>query len=232
MVRVGANVTLLSEQVDWTRETMADDTQVLCWPKAMMHSGQPPLRLRLFQTRLGKTKVWLLTSVLDRRELTLKQALRFYKMRWGIEIEFRGLKQTLDRAKLRCRNPRRLLVELDWSILAMAIAELLAIKEQRSHQVVKSNATRDQGLPYDPTKRSLAMTMRAIRGSLRNLNDVPKPGQDLLTLLRTAVSDGYQRKAPKGARYRPPNPDKKPLGDPKLRRLEDPERKKLEKIAP
>ena len=31
----------------------------------------------------------------------------FYKMRWGIEIEFRGLKQTLDRAKLSYRTPER-----------------------------------------------------------------------------------------------------------------------------
>ena len=45
-------------------------------------------------------------------------------------VEFRGLKQTLGRAKLRCRNDRRLLVELDWSIMAMAVAELFALKEQ------------------------------------------------------------------------------------------------------
>ena len=34
-----------------------------------------------------------------------------------------------------------------------------------------------------------------------------------------AVTDSYQRKKPKRARYRRPNPDKKPLGDPKIRPL-------------
>lgn len=230
LVRVGGNVSLLSEQVDWTYETMGDDTHVLCWPKTARDSDRPPLRLRLIQARLGKTPVWLLTSVLDRRQLTLPQAVRFYPMRWGIEIEFRGLKQTLERAQLRCRNPRRLLVELDWSILGMAVAELLAIKEQRFAPTGKSGDDAPR-LPVDPAKRSLARTMRALRKCLRHLNEVPEPGQDLLNLLRTAVTDSYERKGPKGARYRPPNPDKKPLGDPKLRRLEQPERKKLEKMA-
>ena len=141
-----------------------------------------------------------------------------------------GLKQTLDRTQLRCRNPRRLRVELDWSILGMAVAELLAIKEQRFAPTGKSGDD-DPRLPVDPVKRSLARTMRALRQSLRHLNEVPEPGQDLLNLLRTAVTDSYERKGPKGARYRPPNRDKKPLGDPKLRRLEQPERKKLEKMA-
>jgi len=77
---------------------------------------------------LGRTKVWLLTSVLDPQRLTTKAMVRFYKMRWGIEVEFRGLKQTLDRAKLRCRNPQRLLAELDWLLTAAAGWAILAAK--------------------------------------------------------------------------------------------------------
>jgi len=38
------------------------------------------------------------------------------------------------------------------------------------------------------------------------------------------VTDDYRRKSSKKARYRPPSPDKKPLGDPANRRL-DPEEK-------
>ncbi len=33
------------------------------------------------------------------------------------------------------------------------------------------------------------------------------------------MTDGYTRSSSKRARYRPVNPDKKPLGDPKLRVL-------------
>ena len=112
-----------------------------------IQANQPPLRLRLLRVRIGKTKAWLLTSVLEREKLTAQTAVRFYKRRWGIEVEFRGLKQTLDRAKLRSRNDQRLLVELDWSILAMAVAELLALKEQQAASCSKSGC---HVLPPDP----------------------------------------------------------------------------------
>jgi hypothetical protein len=224
LVRVGGNVSLLSEYADYRTEKVGKDIHVLCWPEQVMQADQPPLRLRLLQVRLGKGSAWMLTSVLDREKLTAKAVLRFYKMRWGIEVEFRGLKQTLDRAKLRCRNDRRLLVELDWSILGMAVAELLALKEQLSQRRSKRGKKDRVG---DPIKRSLAQTMRALRRCLRHLKEVPELGQDLASQLRDAVTDSYQRKRSKRARYRPRNPDKKPLGNPKLRPLSEKARKKL-----
>jgi hypothetical protein len=220
LVRVGANVSLLRMQADCTLQKADQGFLVYCWPKAMMQAGQPPLRLRLVQVYLGKTKVWMLTSVLSERRLTTKAMVRFYKMRWGIEVEFRGLKQTLDRAKLRCRDAQRLLAELNWSILAMAVAELFALKEQLAKRRPKSGAGDRTG---DPAKRSLAKTLRALRECLRNLNELPMPGKDLVSQLRDAVMGSYKRQASKRARYRPPNPDKKPLGDPKIRRLTEQE---------
>jgi hypothetical protein len=217
LVRVGANVRLLHEQSHCHTVKEGKDLLVLCWPTAAQEANQPPLRLRLLKVRLGKTAMWMLTSVLDRQRLTAKAAVRFYKMRWGIEVEFRGLKQTLERGKLRCRNDRRLLVELDWSILAMAVAELFALKEQLARKAARACA---KTTPPNPAKRSLAKTVRALRSCLRNLSDTPEPGQDLTNQLCAAVTDDYIRKALKRARYRPPNTDKKPLGDPKLRPLE------------
>lgn len=226
LVRVGANVSLLAESAEFQPQ---QDGLVLCWPKAMRQAGQPPLRLRLVKVPLGKTTAWLLTSILDPRELTVRQMVRLYKMRWGVEVEFRGLKQTLHRAKLRCRNDRRLLAELDWSILAMAIAELFALNAQLSKQ--ERRKSRKKPPPPDPAKRSLAKTLRALRHCLRNFDEIPAPDDDLGARLRAAVTDSYQRKASKGARYRPPNPDKKPLGDPELRTMTAQERQKLENIA-
>ena len=55
MVRVGANVDLLSEQADVKK---CGGGQVLCWPKGRMNSGEPPLRLRLVKVTVGKTKMW------------------------------------------------------------------------------------------------------------------------------------------------------------------------------
>ncbi|KAA1259496.1 Transposase DDE domain protein [Rubripirellula obstinata] len=82
LVRVGANVSLLSEQADFS---MKSGGIVLCWPKGQMKSGAKPLRLRLKKVTLGKTTVWLLTSVLNGRDLSVKRMVKLYKMRWGVE---------------------------------------------------------------------------------------------------------------------------------------------------
>ena len=218
LVRVGANVKLLSEQADVKK---LGGGIVLCWPKGKMDSGEPPLRLRLVQVKVGKTKMWMLTSVLDRKKLSKKQIVRFYKMRWGIEVEFRGLKQTIDKHTLRCRNADRLLVELDWSIRAMAVAELLALREQIAA------AEADEEAPYAPQDRSLANTMRALRKCMRNLHKYSTPTDGLMYQLSKALLQRYQQRTDKRARYRPKNPDKKPLGEPTVRKLNALERQKL-----
>jgi hypothetical protein len=235
VVRVGANASLLTEQADWQWTGEGKAKRVLCWPKGASKQGLPPLRLRLMQVQLGRAKVWLLTSVLEPERLTLAQAKRLYRMRWGLEVEFRGLKQTLERSKLCSRNAARLLAELDWSILAMAVAELFALKEQLSKRAARragrrqAGKERQQGAP-DPSRRSLAKTMRALRGSLRALGSAPAEGRDLASQLREAVTDGYERKKGKASRSRAPNPDKKPLGDPKLRPLSREEKRKLQQV--
>jgi len=221
LVRVGANVHLLTELADCR---IAADGKVLCWPKAAMQAGQPALQLRLVRVKIGKTWVWLLTSVLSATKLNKRQMVRLYQMRWGIEVEFRGLKQTLDRAKLRCRNDKRVLVELHWSLMAMAVAELFALKEQLRP---RSSRAAPENPPPDPKRRSLANTVRALRYCLTHLSETPTHGRTLHQQLRNAITDGYLRKSPKRARYRPPNPDKKPLGDPKIHSLTVKAKKKL-----
>lgn len=221
LVRVGANVSLLSETADIQK---CGGRIVLCWPKGQMNSGEPPLRLRLVKIRIGQTDMWLLTSVLDRRKLTKKQIIRFYKMRWGIEVEFRGLKQTIDKHKLRCRNSGRLLVELDWSIRAMAVAELLALREQIA---AKEAASEDAS---DPIDRSLANTMRALRTCMRRLDKRPGDRNGLCHQLSKALVQRYENHTDKRSRYRPKNPDKKPLGDPDVRTMTTTEREKLREI--
>lgn len=217
LVRVGANVKLLSDQVDITK---LGDGIVLCWPKDKLQSGEPPLRLRLLQVKVGKTKMWMLTNVLDTRKLTKKQIVRYYKMRWGIEVEYRGLKQTIDKRKLRCRNSDRLLAELDWSLRGMAIAELIALRQQ-----IQAKETKHRN--YDPKDRSLANTLRELRRCMRNLDKVVEPSNSLLTKLAQAIVQRYNNHTDKRARYRRNNPDIKPLGDPSVRKLTAIERKKL-----
>ena len=217
LVRVGANVSLLSEHADFKE---IGGGIVLCWPKNRMNSGEPPLHLRLVQVQIGKTKMWMLTSVLDERKLSLEQIVTYYKMRWLIEVEFRGLKQTIDKHKLRCRNSDRLLAELDWSLQGMAFAELLALRAQ----IPKAKTVNKK---YSPKDRSLANTLRVLRTYMRNLNQKVQPDA-LNDDLSEAVVQKYKNRTDKRARYRRKNPDKKPLGDPKIRKLTSDEKKKLQ----
>ena len=145
------------------------------------------------------------------KKLSKKMMIKFYKMRWGIEIEFRGLKQTIDKHTLRCRNSDRVLVELDWSIRAMAVAELIALREQIPQE--------QEPDAYDPKDRSLANTIRALRQCMRNLNKYPLPSDGLLHQLSRAIVQTYDNHTDKKARYRPKNPDKKPLDDPDVRKM-------------
>ena len=225
LVRVGGNVNLLSEKADIKR---LGGGIVLCWPKGKMNSGAAPLRLRLVKVKIGKTTMWMLTSVLDPKKLPKKKIIRYYKMRWGVEVEYRGLKQTIDKKNLRCRNSSRVYVELDWSIRAMAFAELIALREQIPHENKKQTTPEPA---YDTKDRSLANTMRVLRTCMRNLNKYADPNNDLLSQLSSALVQKYNNRTDKRARYRPKNPDKKPLGEPKIRKLKRREREQMEKIT-
>lgn len=220
LVRVGGNVRLLKKHA---KVKKLSGGSVICWPRAKVDSGEPPLRLRLVQVKVGKTKIWMLTNVLAPRQLTKKQIARLYEMRWGIEVEFRGLKQTVDKDILRCRNPTRLYVELDWAIRAMAVAELLALREQ----VRDARDGDEKEQKYDPIERSLANTMRALRKCMRNLHKYSTAANNLLQALADAKVQQYDNRTDKRARYRPPSPDKNPLGEPIVRDLNPHEVKML-----
>lgn len=218
LIRVGSNVSLLSEHADVKQ---SGDGTVLCWPKGRMDSGDPPLRLRLVQVKVGKTDMWMLTSVQSKRKLSRKRIAEIYALRWGIEVEFRGLKQTIDKHMLRCRNSNRLLTELDWSIRAMGFAELFALREQLS----LARKTSDSA--YTPKHRSLARTMRALRKCMRQLHKPFDDENNLRTWLSEALVQQYKNRTDKRARYKRKNPDKNPLGEPTVNVLTSAQRQKL-----
>lgn len=219
LVRVGANVNLLSERMDFTKQAGGI---VHCWPKNKQATGDPPLMLRLVQVKIGKTLMWMLTSILSDQELSIAEIVSYYKIRWGVEVEFRGLKQTIDKHKLRCRNDGRLLAELDWSLRGMFIAELLALREQIPKKKPKS--------AYSVTQRSLANTLRVLRRCMRNLDDVVSPEESVMHELSAAVVQRYDNTTDKRARYRWNNPDIKPLGDPEVRKPTPQERKRIKEF--
>jgi hypothetical protein len=217
LVRVGGNVRLLENLGFHTQEKKGI---VYCWPDAAMRKKLPPLVLRLVKCRLGrKKKVCLLTNVLDEQELTPQEVLSLYQQRWGIELEFRGLKQTFERRTLRSRKSERALVEMEWSILAMTVIELFALKQQ----LPQNNA--------NPGQLSFAKSLRAVRQSLQHLRHRPEHVSDFKTLLRGAFLDAYERTGSKSARYKPNKKDKPSCGLPKVTRATARHRKQLKQLS-
>ena len=200
LIRVGANVTLLRKLGYYARERGGI---VYCWPSAAARKNQPPLVLRLIRFRLGRAQACVVTSVLSARRLSEKQALRLYRLRWGVELQFRALKQTFGRRKLRSKRPDRALVELDWSLVGLAIIQLFAVKEQIQFGEL-------------PEHCSVSLAIRIVRQTIDRWQEAPAASETFRLRLRAAVADEYQRTGSKKARYRADFKDKPSAKKPKL----------------
>jgi hypothetical protein len=186
LIRVGANVRLLRKLGYYARERAGI---VYCWPSAAARKNQPPLVLRLIRFRLGRGEACIITSILQAHLLSERAAVRLYRLRWGVELQFRALKQTFSRRKLRSKRPDRALVELDWSLLGLAIIQLFAVKEQ-----VQFGMT--------PEESSVSLAIRIVRETLDHWYETPAAAATFSKRLRSAVIDNYQRSSSKKARFR------------------------------
>lgn len=131
LVRVGSNMTFL-ERLGKYRLI---DGFVYYWPETVMSANEPPLVLRLIQLHDGKNTIFLVTNELDMDDET---AGALYSERWGIEVFFRTVKQTCERAKLSCHRPENVLTELNWSLLgiwhALFAGKQVLLDERQSPQ--------------------------------------------------------------------------------------------------
>lgn len=112
LVRVGSNLTFLKQLGKYRRE----DGFVYYWPETAMCANHPPLVLRLIQIHDGKKAIFLVTNELDMDD---DLACKLYSRRWKIEVFFRTVKQTCERAKLQCLRPANVLTELNWTLLGI-----------------------------------------------------------------------------------------------------------------
>jgi hypothetical protein len=199
LIRVGANVKLL-RKLGYVDEG-ADI--VYCWPDAAARKGQPPLVLRHLKLKVGKCRMHLLTNVLDEKKLNDAQAVQLYQLRWGIELQFRTVKQTFGRRKLRSRTPDRAYVELDWSLLGLWLIQLFAVKEQLEIGEVPANC-------------SVALAIQVIRETFQRWWE--QPDEPFASKLQSATKDNHKRHRPKKARYRPNYKDKPSAGKPVIRK--------------
>jgi len=186
LIRVGANVHLLKN----LGHARSGKGIVCFWPNAAARRCQAPIVLRLIEISSEQGTMYLVTNVLSQRKLSTAALGRLYPLRWGVELQFRAVKQTFGRSKLRSRNSEHALAELDWSLVALTMVQLFAVREQ-----IK--------LEQPPEQTSVSEALRTIRWAMDNWNQ-PARGKDKLTSrLQTAQKDSYQRFSSKASRYRP-----------------------------
>lgn len=214
LCRVGSNVGLLRN----LGHTRGRRDIVYCWPDTAAKKKCRPLPLRLLHLIDHRNRhMYLVTNVLDRRKLTDSQAQEIYRMRWGIEVQFRSLKQTYDRSKLRSRTPECAEIELHWSLVGLSVIQLFAVKDRI--QI---------GDPNEQT--SVAAALRIFRGIIRDPSAVPAIGASLQQQLASAVTDNYDRKSKKKSRNFPRRKEEPATGKPKIKLATSAQRRKARRL--
>jgi len=116
-------------------------TLVYYRPEKAQSQGRPPLQFRVVRVRGNKADVWLLTNVLDPRELNHRQIAQLVRWRWRNEGLFRTYKRMLGKVKLQSRTVKWVHREAEGSLSALQLLLALATRTQ-THQgqvVVLSN---------------------------------------------------------------------------------------------
>ena len=196
-MRVGSNVHLLRKMGRYRTQAGL----VYLWPDKAMGKRQPPIVLRLFEFQSGRGRIYLVTSVLSAKELSAAQASQLYRLRWGVELQFRTLKQTFGRGKLRSRTAEAAIVELDWALLGLWMIQLFAIKEQIT-------------IDLAPKDCSVSLAITIIRDAMYSWSEYARDATALELRLSQAVKDSYERRSSKKARFRPKSKDIPSAGKP------------------
>lgn len=207
IVRVGRNVHLLRDVKVNKRAN-----RVYLWPQG--RRTEAPRQLRLVKVRQAKRRMYLLTSVLDASVLSDDQICDLYRQRWGIEVTYRSLKQTMGKRKLRSDSPAAAQAELDWAMVGLWLLGLMAVR-----------ANGGGGVPW-----SVARSLRAVRTAMRSVGRVVRHA-GLTGDLRRAVRDGYRRRGVKAARNWPRKKTERPPGPPHIRMMTEAERRKMQRLV-
>lgn len=199
LVRVGGNCSFLKK----LGRVRTRDGIVYCWPKDKQRSKQPPMVLRLMRFHDGKGEVYLVTNEHDCQLLSDTQCVSIYRQRWGVELQFRALKQTYDRSKLHGRTPDVVEVELTWSIVGLWMMQLLA--------------RRDQVPMLTPgVKTSIAQVLEIVHAILRRPDSTTSQGNSFRSQLSRAMTDSYERRGLKKSRNYPRRKEEPRTGPPKV----------------
>lgn len=198
LIRIGANVTLLRQLGFGVQE---HGNTVYLWPNNRRQRRPLVLRLIVIQSPQGMKPVYLITNVDDEAMLSDETAAVLYRMRWGVEVFYRSLKQTLQRRKMRSDAPRQAVLELHWSIIGLLLLGLMSVSG-----II--------GRGKDPLCWSVACALRRVHQAMRkNVVSLKK----FIRKLSEAMKDTYTRKSSKKARDWPHKKSQSPPGIPRLR---------------
>jgi hypothetical protein len=178
---------------------------VYYWPeKTAQDKGKPPLRLRLLRVRAPKADVWLLTNVLDPRELNHRQIAQLYRWRWRNEGLFRYYKRMLAKVKLQSRTVALVHREAEGSLIALQL--LLGLATQAREEANAKPMVLDR--PESP-RRILLRIRGAIADRLRTLGPRQFAAyQQMLECVRSEIR--LQRISSKVRQFWPRRKDHKP----------------------
>lgn len=201
VIRVGANVRLLKRLGYDVRE---QEGLIYLWPQRAQEAKQPPLLLRLVRVRCRRQVVCLLVSELSEQVMSPKQVLELYRRRWGVEVFYRTLKQTLGRNTLQSDRPSEAQRELDGAMLGVWVLGLVSLRQLQQVGALPHQASAIQAVRV---VRQAVGPKRHRRGALRRLAQA----------LGRARQDRYQRRGKKSIRPYPRKKYEKPAGAPELR---------------
>jgi hypothetical protein len=194
---------------------------VYYWPEKARDRGLPPIQARLLRVRGPKADVWLLTSVLDRKQLSHRVAAQVYRWRWRNEGLFRVYKRQMEKVKLASRTVALVHREAEGSLLALQLLLALGAEAVRQgHQTV---------VVMDSARRVLLRIRGDCQGLLRRLG----PRQFAAYQRRLAVVRSEPRPDRLSAKVRqawPRRKDHKPPKPPKLRVLSEELKAKMNKV--
>jgi hypothetical protein len=189
------------------------------WPSTVQQQGRPPIPARLLRIKGPKADVWLLTSVLDRQQLSHATAGQLYRWRWRNEGLFRDYKRMLGKVKLSSRTVALVHREAEGSMLALQLLLALAVQTPAGQPVV---------LPGCP-RRELLRLRGAITAALRRLG--PRQFAQYERMLNVVRSQDRPRRLSAKVRQEwPRRKDHKPPKPPKLRVMSDALKAKWDKM--
>lgn len=199
LIRCVGNTTLLADGTQQRIDRDGGRSIVYLWPTGKRST--PPLTLRLIVLKRRGKRVYLLTNVMDPCRLSRPMASELYQARWGVEVEYRGLKHTLGHRKILGKSPEVGAMEVAANLLALALLILQGAL----------------ALGVKATELSVAEVLKVIRRAMEGAR-YGRFSSKFRDQLRSAVKDSYIRRRSKRARDWPHKKNESPPGCPRLRR--------------